>query len=98
MKRVRTNIVESALYVMPHLTAEETADVLEFLSGYLDKYKDEIIATGAGGLEELTEPENSFTRFFVKFFLGLDDGIKPIFIADILEVLDKWKDFSNSAE
>lgn len=87
-KTVNENVIESMLMLLPYLSKEESAGMLEYIGTLFEKHPE----VDGKTIHELTEPENEFTRFFVKFFIGLDNSTKPFFIADVIEVMEKWKE------
>jgi hypothetical protein len=88
-KTVNENIIESMLMLMPYMSKAEAASMLEYIGNIFEQHPE----IDGRTIHSLSEPENEFTRCFCKFFTGLDDSIKPHFIADVVEIMDKWKEF-----
>lgn len=87
-KTVNENVVESMLMLMPYLSKDESAGMLEYIGNLFEHHPE----VDGRTTHELSEPENEFTRSFVKFFIGMDDSVKPFYIADVIEVMEKWKE------
>lgn len=86
-KTVNENVIESMLMLMPYMSKEESSSLLEYIGNLFEKHPE----VDGRTIHELSEPENEFTRSFVKFFIGMDDSLKPFFIADVIEIMEKWK-------